>query len=444
MTATLIAELFAFAVAAFVIIRYVVPPARKAMATQQQVVAKQVEEARRAHEELQSAQARYDEAIAQARDDAAQIRDRARAEADYITDEVAERGEQDAVRIHQRGDEQLVTARQQAVRELRRDAGQLAVRLAGRIVHEALADEDRRSQTIDRFLDELDEMSQQDSGASVVPGQLMQGVSRDSLAEARDRLDADLRDVGGAAIAGLGDELFSVAGLLGHQRSLLRSLADPSIPDEARVALARKLLGQRLSDGALGILDGIVGNRWSKPGDLLDAIETLAREAYFAVAENEGALDEVEDQLFRLGRILDGQPELAVLLSDPGADAERRVALLDDLVAGKVSAPTLQVLRHTVRSPRRRGLESVLEELADLVAARRGRSIAQVSAPLALTDGQQERLGSLLSRVYHRDVSLQVEIDEAMLGGLIVEIGEDLIDGSISAQLERAAQGLPQ
>lgn len=440
----LIAELFAFAIAVFVIVRYVVPPARKAMAAQQQAVAKQVADAKQAREDLHSAQARYDAEMAEAHDDAAQIRDRARAEAGYIADEVAERSEQDVVRIHQRGDEQLATARQQAVRELRRDIGQLSVRLAGRIVTEALVDPSRRSGTIDRFLNELGGMSEQDGTGPAGPTQLLQGVSRNSLVTAREELDAALRDVGAEPTAELGDELFAVADLLSRQRALLRSLSDPSLPPESRVKLADTLFGQRLSERGARTLRGLVGTRWSRPNDLLTTIETLAREAYLAVAESQGSLDDVEDELFRLGRILESEPQLASLLGDQGTEADRRVTLLDGLVADKVAPATLQILRHTVRSPRRRSLESVLEALTDLVVARRGRSVAQVTAPVALTDGQQERLASLLSRVYGREVSLQVEVDEAMLGGLVVEIGEDLIDGSVSAQLDRAAQGLPQ
>lgn len=441
----LLAELFAFAVAVFVIVRYVVPAVRKAMAAQQRAVAKQVEEAHAAREQLESAQARYDEAMEEARTDAAQIRDRARAEAGYIADEVAERGDQDVVRIHQRGDDQLLTARSQAVRELRRDAGALAVRLAGRIVHEALTDESRRAATIDRFLDELDGMSEPERTASHAgPSQLMQGVSRDSLATVRDALDASLGEVGAQTVAGLGDELFAVADLLERQRGLLRSLADPSVPEEARVGMVDRLFDGKVSERALETLRGLAANRWSKAVDLLDAVETLAREAYFAVAESDDKLDEVEDELFRLGRILESEPELAGLLGATTTDPERRMALLDDLVEGRVSTPTLHVLRHTVRSSRRRTFESVVEELTALVAARRGRSIAQVTAPLPLSAAQSERLAGLLSRIYGRDVSLQVELDEAMLGGLVVEIGEDLIDGSVAAQLERAAQGLPQ
>lgn len=142
--ATVIAELFAFVVVVFVVVRYVVPPARKAMAAQQKAVAKQVEEAERSREELAAAQSTYDKSVEEARTEAAKVRDRARAEADYIGDEMAERAEQDVARIQQRGEDQLGTERKQAVRALRREVGQLAVRLASRIINEALTDESRR------------------------------------------------------------------------------------------------------------------------------------------------------------------------------------------------------------------------------------------------------------------------------------------------------------
>lgn len=444
--AVLIAELFAFAIVVFVVVRYVVPPVRRAMSAQQKAVARQVEEAEQSREELQAAQSRYDESVEDARTEAAKIRDRSRAEADYISDELAERSEQDVTRIEQRGEDQLSTQRQQAVRGLRREAGQLAVQLAGRIVNEALADEGRRAATVDGFLDELEGMSQPERSSATGPTRtrLMQGVSRDSLAAARERLDAELVGADEARVTTLGDELFAVAGLLTRERSLLRSLSDPAIPENARGNLVDATLGQRLSAPTVSTLRELVSARWSQPGDLLNAVEALGRDAFLALAEAEGSLDRVEDEVFRFGRILDEDAELNTLLFDPSASPERRLGLLDAVVADKVAPTTLRLLRHTVRSPRGRSLYAVLDELAALVAARRDRSIARVTAPTALQESQQQRLGSVLAKIYGRDVSVQVEVDEGMLGGLVVQVGEDLIDGSVAAQLERARQGLPQ
>lgn len=444
--AVLIAELFAFAIVVFVVIRYVVPPVRRAMSAQQKAVATQVEEANRSGEELQAAQSTYDESVEEANTEAAKIRDRARAEADYITDELAERAEQDVARIQQRGEDQLSTQRQQTVRELRREVGQLAVQLAGRIVNEALTDESRRAATVDRFLDELESMSQPERSSAAAPAQnrLMQGVSRDSLAAAREQLEAELDAADEAALTTLGDELFAVAGLLTRERALLRSLSDPAIPDNARSNLVDATLGQRLSTLTVSTLRALVGARWSQPRDLRDAVEALGQEAFLRLAEAQGVLDQVEDEVFRFGRILEGDAELNTLLSDPGASEDRRLRLLDAVVADKVGPTTLRLLQHTVRSPRGRSLYAVLEKLAAAVAARRDRSIARVVAPAALSDTQQQRLGSVLAKVYAREVSLQVEVDDGMLGGLVVQVGDDLIDGSVAAQLERARQGLPQ
>lgn len=444
--ATLIAELFAFAVVVFVVVRYVVPPARRAMAAQQKAVAKQVKDAEDAHKELEAVQRTYDESVEQARTEAAKVRDRARAEADYIGEELAERADQDVGRIRHRGEDQLVTQRKQTVRGLRREVGQLAIRLASRIVNEALADDSRRAGTVDRVLDDLEGMSEPAGSATAAPARsrLLQGVSRDSFSAARQRLDAALIQADEAALTTLGDELFAVAGLLTRERTLLRHLADPAVPDTARAQFVDTMLGQRLSQQTLTAVRELVRGRWSQPRDLLDAVETLGREALLKVAETDGSLDQVEDEVFRFGRILDGDTRLTALLSDASASSERRLALLDAVVAGKVTPTTLKLLQHTVRVPRGRDLYALLEELAALVAARRDRSIARVSAPAPLSEAQQQRLASVLSQIYGRDVSLQVEVDESLLGGLVVQVGEDLIDGSVSAQLERARQGLPQ
>ncbi len=444
--AVLIAELFGFAIVVFVIVRYVVPPARRAMASQQKLVAKQVEDAEHSREELAAVQSTYDESIEEARTEAAKVRDRARAEADYISDELAERAEQDVVRIQQRGEDQLDTARKQTVRELRRDVGQLAIQLAGRIVTEALADDNRRDATVDHVLDELEGMSAPERASSPAPvrSRLMQGVSRDSLAASRERLDAEVRDTDEAALTTLGDELFAVADLLTRERTLLRHLADPAVPDTARAEFVDAMLGQRLAAATLSTLRELVRGRWSKPGDLLDSVEALGRETFLTAAERNGSLDQVEDEVFRFSRVLAGDAQLNSLLSDATAATARRVSLLDAVVADKVAPTTLQLLQHTVRAPRGRSLYVVLEELAAAVAARRERSIARVTAPAPLSDAQQQRLGSVLAQIYGRDVSLQIEVDASLLGGLVVQVGEDLIDGSVAAQLERAHQGLPQ
>ncbi len=156
---TFIAELIAFLIILFVLWRYVVPPMQRVMRERQEMVRRQIKESQLASERLEAAEARYRDSLAEARTEAARIRDDARADGQRIIDEMRERAQQEADRIRQRGEEQLAQQREQAVRQLRAEVGQLAVALAGRIVGESMEDEARKRGTVDRFLEELEGMS---------------------------------------------------------------------------------------------------------------------------------------------------------------------------------------------------------------------------------------------------------------------------------------------
>jgi F-type H+-transporting ATPase subunit delta len=272
---------------------------------------------------------------------------------------------------------------------------------------------------------------------------VLQAASRESLADLNARLDVFVDRVGAAELGSLGDELFAVTRLLAGQTGLRRHLADPSVPESARTGFAERLFGDKIKRLSLEALSAAVAARWSRPLDLVDALETLARNATLGAAEKGGRLDDVEDELFRFGRILDREPELAGLLADNGTPVEGRVALLDRLLDGKVTPTTTALLRQAVRLPRGRHLDTVAEELAELAAARRQRSIARILTPVRLTSQQEDRLRETLTRLYGRPISLQIELDEALLGGLVVRVGGEVIDGSVAGRLEAARRSLP-
>ncbi|MBW0088057.1 F0F1 ATP synthase subunit delta [Pseudonocardia sp. KRD-184] len=272
---------------------------------------------------------------------------------------------------------------------------------------------------------------------------VLQAASRESLRAAGDRLDAIVDSSSARDLSTLGDELFAITRLVVAQTALRRALGDPAVPEEARTGLLRDVVGTQVGETTLGVVDGLVGSRWSKASDLVEALETIARRATLAVAEKEGGLDDVEDQLFRFGRILDREPELKTLLSDTGQPEEKRAALLDTVLGDRVSPVTAALLRQTVRIPRGRHLDLAAEELAELAAARRDRYVARVSTAVALTDEQERRLADSLTRLYGRPMSLQVELDESLLGGLVVEVGGEVIDGSVAGRLAAAGRHLP-
>ncbi|CAN5368044.1 F0F1 ATP synthase subunit delta [soil metagenome] len=268
----------------------------------------------------------------------------------------------------------------------------------------------------------------------------MQAASREALGTATEWLDAAVADLAGERALALADELFAVVALLDREPTLRRALADPTSEEAARSGLATALLGERLSPPAMELLAAVVSSRWSRSADLIEALQALARQAAFAAAEKDGTLDSVEDELFRFGRILAAQPRLAGLLADRAAPLDGRTALLDELVGGKVSPVTTRLLTDAVSTAGVRGLERVVEELSVLAADRRDRYVAHVTAAAELTGEQEARLARSLARVYGRQIALQVSVDPTLLGGLVVRVGEEIIDGSTLHRLELARQ----
>jgi F-type H+-transporting ATPase subunit delta len=266
----------------------------------------------------------------------------------------------------------------------------------------------------------------------------MLAASRASLRAAQQRLDAYLGKLKPAELEQLADDLLAVVDLLDAQPVLRRLLTDPGAEPEQRVALAERLLSGKLGAGALEQVRALVTARWSRPGDLPDALELLAFQAYLAVAERAGDLDDVQDELFRFSRILAGQPELHRRLADTRAPVEVRVGLLDRLVEGKVQPTSRRLLERVVAAPRGLQLELALEGLVDLAAQRRERYVAYVRTPAPLTDEQEARLAATLRRIYQRPMDVVVDLAPELIGGLVIRVNDEVIDGSVAHRLDMA------
>jgi len=263
------------------------------------------------------------------------------------------------------------------------------------------------------------------------------------LEKAKDRLTGQPhRAISGPELVALADELFAVARLLDGQLTLRRALADPAGKPDDRAALAGRLFGGKLSDTALDLVETVARQRWSHPIDLVDAFSTLAIEASLDAADVRGELENVEDELFRFGRIVGGDRELARILGDRKATAEGKRALLDRLISGRVSPVTEQLLRNVLTGPHAGGAENVIERLSEVASRRRGQSVARVTSAVELTAAQEQRLTDVLGRIYGRTIGLQVTVDPSVLGGLVVQVGDEVIDGSIAQRLEAARRRL--
>jgi F-type H+-transporting ATPase subunit delta len=257
----------------------------------------------------------------------------------------------------------------------------------------------------------------------------------------KDRLTGQPRVASGAELD-LAEELFAVARLLDGQVSLRRALSDPSSKPADRAGLARRLLGGKVSDAALDLVETVATQRWSRPLDLVEAVETLATDAALDAADARGELDDVEDQLFRFGRIVGGDRELSQILGDRSAPAEGKTALLDQLLGQRVSPVTALLLRSHLTIRFAGSAENVIERLSEVASSRRGQSVARVTSAVPLSPAQERRLADSLSRLYGRPIGLQVTVDPAVLGGLVIRVGDEVIDGSVAHRLEAAGRRL--
>lgn len=234
------------------------------------------------------------------------------------------------------------------------------------------------------------------------------------------------------SLASIAEELYGVAGLLTSQPRLRRVLADPATSADNRAGVAESLLSGKVAKQTLDIVQAAVRLRWSAPWDLVDALEAAADTALFAAAEKQNKLDTVEDDLFRLERILENEGDLAALLDELTVEPARRIELLDRLVAGKVLPVTLDLLHHAVSSQRKRSITLAIDDMLETAAARRDRSVARVVSAVPLTDAQEQRLAAVLTQMYGREMAVRTALDPRVRGGLVVRVRDEVIDGSVA------------
>jgi F-type H+-transporting ATPase subunit delta len=269
----------------------------------------------------------------------------------------------------------------------------------------------------------------------------VRGASRASFAALTERLAAE--DISSAAVATrLGDELFAVVGLLDTEHGLRRALSDPGKPAAEKAAVTSALLHGKISGRTESLVVAATESRWATSGNMVDAIEQLAVEAMVLAAEAENGLDDLEDGLFRFGRVVSGQPELRAALASTSLPVDRKEQLLTALLRGKVTGVALRLITQMVVHPRGRGLTAALDMCAGLAARRRQQLIAVVRAAVELSASQRRRLGEALAASYGHPVHLNVVIDPSVVGGISVHIGDELIDGTAASRLSAVRRKL--
>ena len=165
-------------------------------------------------------------------------------------------------------------------------------------------------------------------------------------------------------------------------------------------------------------------------------IDGYAR-ALFEVARAEGTLDEVEDELFRFARSFESSDALRTALTDEMVPAGMRQAIVEDLLGGKATATTTQLVSMVVGSGRGRDLPAIIDRLVQRAANSKNLEVAQVRSAVALTDDQAVRLRAALANATGKQVDLKVVVDPSVVGGLVATVGDTVIDGTVRTRLEQ-------
>ena len=256
----------------------------------------------------------------------------------------------------------------------------------------------------------------------------MGSATREALASSRAVLAAH----GSSAYLATGESLFTAGRAVGNSSQLLAALADPSAPEAAKIALVTGVFASSVTPGALELLAAVASARWSSHDDLLAGIEDLGLRATAASAPDAS----IEAELFAFGAAVSSDSELELALASKLGRADAKAGLVDTLLAGKVSAQTLAIVRHLVQQPRGRRIGELLRHAASVVADQAGTSIATVTSANTLAPGQLDRLKKSLAGRYGRGLMINQVVDPTVVGGLRVQIGDDVIDGSIATRLK--------
>jgi F-type H+-transporting ATPase subunit delta len=265
----------------------------------------------------------------------------------------------------------------------------------------------------------------------------LRGASADALAALSDLLESKLR--GGADAARVGDDLFTVAGLFRAEPGLRRVATDLSVDASAKQGLVGGILAGKIDPASLDIVSEAVTRRWTSARDLANSLEHLSEMATVKSAGSESA--RLSDELFAFGQAVNDNPTLRDALSDPARSVDDKATLVRSLLDGKALPATITLAQQALAGTYRT-VAVALTTYQQVAAQVHDERVATVRVAHPLTDSERERLSDALSRQYDRQLHLNVVIDLDVIGGIRVEIGDDVIDGTVASRLDEARRKL--
>jgi F-type H+-transporting ATPase subunit delta len=264
---------------------------------------------------------------------------------------------------------------------------------------------------------------------------MLRGASAEALAELTKQVGAAKGSTTLADQATLGEQLFGVVSVLRGDPALRRALTDNSVEGDSKAGLAKAVFGPAVGDAASSLVADAASRRWTSTRDLADTLERLAVIVTVRSAGAKG--QQVGDELFAVRRLLDANPDLRSALSDQTRSPADRSALVTGLTSGQVEPATATLVSQAV-SRGQGSVDASLHEFLDVAAEALDETVVTVHTARELSEEDQQRLAKALSVQYSTTVQLHVVLDPTLIGGLRVEIGDDVIDGSVSNRLDDA------
>lgn len=240
----------------------------------------------------------------------------------------------------------------------------------------------------------------------------------------------------------LARELFAIADQIDTSNQAVRLMSDPGRPAEVKLSALRILFANRVSARALELASSVIARRWSEQEDILVALERLGVAALFAQADSEGDFGRVEEELFEVSRLISETPELSTAFDDARENPASRGAVLRSLLSDKAHRITVALAERAVSTrsdakPARR-----VADFAEFASQQRSRLLVLVQSARELTAQQLSRLTEILKGIYGSEPQINVEVVPGLVGGLRIQVGDDLYDASVLAKLAQARNHL--
>ncbi|KAB7331167.1 F0F1 ATP synthase subunit delta [Bifidobacterium longum] len=261
-------------------------------------------------------------------------------------------------------------------------------------------------------------------------------ASRIADRESRDSLAPKLRDTREDAWR-IGNELFTITKVLDDSIQLERALTDPSRPVADKVAVLKELLGDNAHPMTMEIMTDLVSRRWSRARDIANAVEDFGVDAMMYYADATDATLQVSIELSELHSALLNLPVVRAKLYDYQATSEARVKLFHEVFSGKtLNKVTMRLAEHATCNLRRRRYLETIQWLINKFSRHMGESMVTVTTATPLKKEQIKRLVEVYSAKVGRQVHINSVVDPTVLGGMRIQVGDEVTDNTVVAQLQ--------